>query len=205
MGPARADGAAMRDRPILFSGEMVRAILDGRKTQTRRVIKNINHIKCEVENEDGTGSIQWYHTHNGKRLSEIGEDEFFKMCPYGKAGGKLWVRETFWSSPFGDLAYRATDPDLCVIWKPSIHMPRWASRITLEITGVRVERLQEISESEIMAEGCEIDGEDLSSTVKGIARYTWFSDIWDYINEKRGYGWNTNPWVWVVEFKKVRP
>jgi len=142
----------MKERPILFSAAMVNAILSGRKTQTRRVVKPMSR-KAGGE-------------YTGWVLPEYRTD-----CPYGQPGDRLWVRETFGSmirnvggTPHEKLAYRADDPNavMCyssegmevpIKWKPSIHMPRWASRITLEIVSVRVERLNEISEQDAIAEG----------------------------------------------------
>ena len=181
----------MKERPIIFSGEMVRAILDGRKTQTRRVIKpQPDHI----------------HTfQKGILLPQIGDKEI--RCPYGQPGDRLWVRET-WAknNPVLDakVCYRADlmSPDLGKPWKPSIYMPRWASRITLEIVNVRVERVQEITEADVIAEG--IGAFTLARGVLSDAPPDprWkFIELWNSINANRGYGWEINPWVWVIEFK----
>lgn len=134
-------------------------------------------------------------------------DDHYCVCPYGKVGDRLWVRETFgesWHHAQPDYFYRADDnasieshPDFDG-WKPSIHMPRLASRITLEITGVRVERLNNIHRSDAIAEGCE-----MPSQRKGMHRWpeAQFADLWESIN---GPGsWDANPWVWVVEFKRI--
>ena len=175
----------MKQTPILFSAPMVRAILEGCKTQTRRVI-------------------------NAKRAGH---------CPYGAPGDRLWVRET-WATvatydhlkpsliPKGDalwpVVYYAAYPEAAA-WhspnrgrvRPSIFMPRWASRITLEITGIRVERVQSIKTSDIVAEGVSPDESYLGSA----NRYRHpFVELWDSINYKRGYGWDQNPWVWVISF-----
>lgn len=174
----------MKERPILFSGPMVRAILEGRKTQTRRVVKpQPAHIA-------GIGTVLNIDTITGK------------ACPYGKPGDRLWVRET-WDGVRLDgggalVSYRA-DGDKPVTddgrWHPSIHMPRWASRITLEVVSVRVERLQEISEEDAMAEGVA-----LAENYRGPVAH--FASLWEQIN---GLGsWNANPWVWVVEFRRVQ-
>lgn len=200
----------MKERPILFSGPMVRAILSGVKTQTRRVIKpqpvrfNNPHWPCthgwrEVPHLGGW-EITWHQDHM-TATEAIGE-----YCPYGVRGDQLWVRET-WAAlhPGTDdvmrevdpqpsicsLAYKATgEHDINGSWRPSIFMPRWASRITLEVTSVRVERLQDISHEDGKAEGFDsLDG---------------FALLWDRINEKRGYGWHANPWVWAVEFRAVK-
>lgn len=172
---------AIKERPILFSGEMVRAILDGRKTQTRRVAKGI--------------ALEWLapdmFTPEFVALPENG------LCPYGYSGDRLWVRETFQS--YGDgFAYRATPviPDNRN-WKPSIFMPRSASRITLEITNVRVERLNEITEMDAEAEGVYVWSDSGNPAI-------WkFHCLWDDINGKK-YPWSSNPWVWVVEFQKSK-
>lgn len=209
-----------REKPILFSGAMVRAILDGRKTQTRRIVKGAWHepdgyLQSEPEGENG----EWYFSCRKVPAS------FVARCPYGREGDRLWVRETFqtgdvaMNEPHGTV-YRATDPDWGTMegwkWKPAIHMPRWASRITLEITQVRVQRLQDISEDDAKAEGVEHDGivgyycddgnpndpEDF-----GAHRCNWrfgFKMLWESINAKRGYGWEKNPWVWAISFRRVQ-
>lgn len=184
----------MKERPILFSGEMVRAILEGRKTMTRRVIKP-------------QPAGEWAAP--GKTA-----------CPYGQPGDRLWVRETWRKTNWTDepnrgewrVFWRATEKEDSRnngLWRPSIHMPRWASRILLEVVSVRVERVQDISEEDARAEGVEwqnerpcwvnyLDREDWSPTARDS-----FRTLWDSINAKRGYGWDANPWVWVVEFKKI--
>ena len=178
----------MKERPILFSGEMVRAILDGRKTQTRRVVKP------------------------PKGMSERYAGVDFP-CPYGVRGDRLWVREAFsrcacglclrgWpKNGYHMPSYRA-DTERDIVYHPSIHMPRWASRIDLEITGIRVERVQDISEHDVLCEGVRWDGEHDSPWM---LQLNTFHQLWDSINGKRGYGWDKNPWVWVVEFKRIRP
>lgn len=187
----------MKERPILFNGPMVRAILSGAKTQTRRVVKG-SRYRHEI-NRDGV----WFEDEYG--------DWFKGPCPFGEPGDRLWVRETFTDVSTGDMRaqghrpvwYRAdgssdADDSLCR-WTPSIHMPRWASRISLEVTGVRVERLQEISEADARSEGCPhapVD-QDWSQCRR------WFQEQWLSI-----YGedsWNANPWVWVIEFKRTSP
>jgi hypothetical protein len=144
----------MTDRPILFSAEMVRAILDGRKTQTRRAIK-------PVPTFNGGGAI--FDGGDGQEDFVEPYWVFPKTCKYGQPGDFLWVRETWTQYPIElnpepcDAWYKATSngPPPPFKWRPSIHMPRWASRITLEVKGVRVERLQDISEDDAKAEGCE--------------------------------------------------
>lgn len=201
-----------RERPILFSAPMVRAILDGRKTQTRRAAKLTvsGHVK-----ELG-GHRRWHPGDSDGRLA----------CPYGQPSDRLWVRETWQHSnhPFGPLENNCTiffradyfdDPHgmdgekspegKYRDWRPSIHMLRWASRITLEITGVRVERLNQISDADCWAEappGLAFpvrSPSDYACTEGGPQRA--FRRLWHLIN---GDGsWDANPWVWVVEFSRV--
>lgn len=194
----------VKERPILFSGEMVRAILEGRKTVTRRT------IKPQPEYVDSGGRI-----HKLKNLSareqEIGIAGLLRDCPYGKPGERLWVRETWRPCKVpqhGDsqcVEYRATDyckaGHLTALnrtgWKPSIHMPRWASRLTLEITEVRVERLARISESDCLAEGINLEEADRTYASAVAA----FAGLWDSINGKGSF--YNNPWVFVISFRKV--
>ncbi len=198
----------MKERPILMLAPMVRAILDGRKTQTRRVVKPQPHYR------DVAGAFASWVFKDGL-LYPNAKPEVIAMCPHGRPGDRLWVRET-WAHGIhalnakhdedGPFVYAATDGTqgrLSDKWKPSIFMPRWASRITLELTGVRVERLQEISESDAKAEGCEpaIAGQDADGPIKTYR--TGYVYLWNAINEDRGFGWLTNPWVWVLEFKRV--
>lgn len=178
----------MKERPILFRGEMVRAILSGIKTQTRRVLKPQPSFvnQCGIPfYPDGKGPVD------------------YRDCPYGQPGDRLWVRETWMKPEGGALDYRAkwTPRDERKMpvhekWRPSIFMPRWASRITLGITDVRVERLQMITDSDSLAEGAgHLYDAEVECPRAGFAR------LWDSINAKRGCGWNTNPWVWVVKFE----
>jgi hypothetical protein len=182
----------MKERPILFSAPMVRALLDGTKTQTRRAVK--------YPAPDGKSG--WHPTATGWNFLPGGSDR--PVCPYGRIGDQLWVREA-WAPKAIDpecttVAYRATDDECNGPWKPSIHMPRWASRILLEVTGVRVERLLDISESDAIAEGVEPLTHPGAVFRPAASAY---SDLWEQIN---GTGsWAANPWVWVVEFKVVKP
>ena len=203
----------MKERPIIFSGDDVRAILDGRKRMTRRVI-------AHQPNEQGL----WPR---GTAPGDMESD-----CPYGTVGDRLWVREAFrelgsYQKVDGKLPWRGS-PEICVYkadapydgpFRPSIHMPRWASRITLEITEVRVERLQSISEEDAKAEGVQ----ERSHTCGGFGYYesggeTWececmgwnhsphvmeFVDLWNFINGKK-HPWAENPWVWVLGFEVVK-
>jgi len=198
---------------------MVRALLEGRKTQTRRVVKQLQGMdpadvrlaRTQGGYPDGVRPV-W-------ECDFCEPDIFSTPCPYGQPGDRLWVRETWQSVPFGPHRDWPGCPDLrpqkpsewnrtavviwradgempgSEIWRPSIHMPRWASRITLEITGVRVERVQEISEADMYAEG--LDRAPYGDPSAG------FQVLWDEINGSRGYGWASNPWVWVLEFQRV--
>lgn len=197
----------MKERPILFSAPMVRALLSGSKTQTRRIMKpqpekcppdysrpghlwpcrihqTMLHVEKELQNLEGS----W-------------EGLAGAACPYGREGDRLWVRETFgraWHHAQPPFFYRASDENSVGShpefdgWKPSIHMPRAASRIMLEIVSVRVERLNDISEADAAAEGAPVHFKSSRDN---------FCALWQQIN---GPGsWNANPWVWVVEFKIV--
>jgi len=188
----------MTDRPILFSAEMVRAILKGRKTQTRRV------MKPQPSTVDDAG--RWY------RMKSGGESLMTSAypCPYGAPGDTLWVRETWTQYPIElnpepcDAWYKATSngPPPPFKWRPSIHMPRWASRITLRITDIRVERLQDISEDDARAEGCDPVVHPDGAVDCG-TRKTTFASLWNKIN---GPGaWDENPWVWVLAFERIKP
>jgi hypothetical protein len=193
----------MKERPILFSSEMVRAILDGRKTQTRLVVKpqpetSFPFAKCikwgEMESDRGIWGVPGWGTS-------------VRRCPYGQPGDCLWVRETWCPTMDGaEVAYYKATIDQQIVkgpkWKPSIHMPRWASRIALEVTGVRVERVQDISEGDAIAEGIEPHFAAIAEmSHDAISPESEFALLWDSINAKRGYSWDSNPWVWVVEFK----
>ena len=212
----------MIEHPIIFSDEMVRAILDGRNTQTRRVLRPQppQIVDLEPWYNGYLGGWQW-RVMGGMEPAPVNDS----YCPYGTPGERLWVRETWFplqdpntcwkegSKP--DVVYRADHPqdevtreDWASIgvdrWRPSIHMPRWASRITLEVTAVRVERVQGISEEDAWAEGFS-DPDGANRGYLDRARY-WFHMLWDSINGKRpGCGWADNPWVWIVEFRRVTP
>ena len=211
----------MTERPIPFSAEMVRAILDGRKTMTRRVI---------VPQPDGiTQGTPWVY-----KDVEISTRDFRKevikntyvrklKCKYGVPGDLLWVREK--------IIRRKSDPiDVCIyaadmtpvlggpiaycnrsVWQwdninPLVRSPRWASRILLEITAVRAERLQDITEGDAQKEGWFFQGHDLLQSYDPVTMDSarkWYSDLWDALNAKRGYPWSSNDWVNVIEFKRV--
>ncbi|WP_313020951.1 hypothetical protein [Atlantibacter hermannii] len=236
----------MKERGMIFNGEMVRAILDGRKTQTRRIIseRHLNLIdlgsqigecyplECGIDHEN---SQSYYREH----------------CPFGKPGDRIWVREAY-QGPLFDYEHmeayledssKFEKPDFCVYradgkpapefydaddnlhccWRPSIHMPRWASRILLEITDVRVERLNSISHEDAEREGIHIEVWDQTVVARNYAAEDEFFQFWSedfphYVNMndlyrasfqslwKSIYGeesWQANPWVWVIEFKRV--
>lgn len=208
----------MKERPILFKDEMVRSILDGRKTQTRRIVKP-QPLNDDIDNLGDLSTIV------------IGGN--FIKCPYGHIGDRLWVRET-WRQfdaavecgcseapcncpQTGDVIYRATHDNVESKWKPSIFMPRWASRITLEIKNVRVERLQDISEKEAIAEGvdfvrcpacgyskfdCDVQLDHyLCEYPQPPSAINEFITIWKSINGADS--WGKNPWVWVIDFERI--
>lgn len=199
-----------KERPILFSGPMVRAILDGRKTQTRREVKPQPHVLPIINDTCLNCDWESWVWREGNPVPA----GMLEWCPYGQPGDRLWVKETFCSTDFG-FAYRATTGaegercrrELGMKWKPSIFCTRAASRITLEIVSVRVERLNEISEADAKAEGVEAKewGEQLPDGTGGSSMEyrPQFIDLWQSLN---GTGsWAANPWVWVVEFRRVQP
>ena len=221
----------MNYHPILFTGPMVRAILDGRKTQTRRVVKPQPESIVVRDIGEGCTEVVWKDAKSLENAGGGGDVLQYmvnKRCPYGVPGDRLWVREAcrIWA-PTGEdgnqffgwaVRYREDNtsritatgwdegpdqqsPEDCGIhveptkWRPSIHMPRWASRITLEVKAVCVERVQEITVDAAHAEGIEGDSWNPAWQLS-------FRKLWDSINAKRGYGWDANPWVWVVEFSR---
>ncbi|HBW3433934.1 TPA: hypothetical protein MEZ05_000706 [Klebsiella pneumoniae] len=213
----------MKERGMIFNGEMVRAILDGRKTQTRRIIKWKQTRFTEIgEREDGS---KWPWSEDAEHACD-----FWHPCPFGAVGDRIWVREAFRvhsrATDVATLVYKASErnswaeqthrvpvavcnkPATPEKWTPSLHMPRWASRILLEITGVRVERLNAISEEDARAEGI-IDGGCLNCGEPepcGCANpepdaTDAFAYLWQSIYGQEN--WNADPWVWVIEFKRV--
>jgi len=188
-------------KPIIFSTPMVQAILEGRKTMTRRVVKPQPKVCKEVSSikrHSNPACKNWLaETNNGGTIGIVNIKSKYEP------GDILWVRETWNQDPISYL-YKA---DYGLIykyqtWKPSIYMPRAAARIFLRVTDVRVERLQDISEADALNEGC--DGEIAGTiSIKPIEEY---KALWDSINGKRGgaYKWDSNPWVWVIEFERVR-
>lgn len=208
-----------KERPILFNGEMVRAILAGQKTQTRRAVKLPRNKPLGLE----ASTVGGYGARDRKGLlvpeqvciGHIRTGEAL-VCPFGQPGDRLWVRESFTdlrgtgiqhrpdpSGPFQRYAYSAdTLPgsagyearkDYGIKWRPSIHMPREACRLVLEITAVRVERLRAITVQDIAAEGI--------SCYPDINPFHDFEELWT----STGGDWASNPWVWVLEFKQVTP
>jgi hypothetical protein len=218
-----------KERPIIFSGPMVRAILNGRKTQTRRVIKPQPEHKQIHDWKgrrlyDGEHRLWWWTSQSWDLDFEMKKTLPY-FCPYGRPGDKLWIREGFAYCPeaykAGGVIYRADSEDDHVLsfeWRPSIHMPRRASWILLEITDGRIERVQEIAEEDAHAEGSYLgdcpcranipkrDWFDKMYTQTGCHIHGLeFKALWDSINKKRGYGWDVNPWVWVLMFRRIRP
>lgn len=225
-----------REKPILMSAPMVRALLAGAKTQTRRELKPFRTAPLPGP-EEGSG-WEYLPTPNAKcaflnkTFEKKGEWKTsttipIPRCPYGVPGDRLWVRETHARFHVGEgldrdvpqcVAYRATcDADggfdymngraeimrlKVTKWTPAIHMPRWASRLTLEVTDVRVERLQDISEEDAKAEGVEPDADCLANRCRR-PYFDRYLDLWDEINGKGS--WKTNPWVWVVSFRRIQP
>lgn len=198
----------MNEHPILFSGPMVRAILEGRKWQTRRVMKP--QPTAQLYQIGATN--EWAPP--DPRDADVPHLACAVRCPYGAPGDRLWVREAFarlWfkADDGWQTVYRADDNLDCILeaargnWKPSIHMPRRYSRITLEITSVRVEPIQETSLDDMRAEGIRPSNE--ASLLWRETLTENFKNLWDQINGERGYPWSTNPWVWVVSFKQVQP
>ncbi|HHQ6551534.1 TPA: hypothetical protein ACSTJZ_001385 [Serratia fonticola] len=226
----------MKERSILFNGDMVRAILDGRKTQTRRVMKiqpsaNFSPMNMALELDY---NARWYHPgivdKDGylqpakKQVFGVADEDEGYACPLGAVGDRLWVRETFrlfdkyqecGCSDFpcncpahNTPIYRASNKDCEDKWTPSIHMPRWASRITLEITNVGVQRLNSISQKNAAREGihklpasgryCITPGAQYFGGASHDAREV-FSWLWQSIYGEES--WRANPWVWVIEFK----
>lgn len=243
----------MKERPILFKGDMVRAILEGRKTQTRRVLKvqpktdayQLARLLSSTGPKSDERKLHWVRVNDNETRVLESDDRYFD-CPYGQPGDLLWVRETFlqpvrtclmpcgehesyWVGRKSDIRYCAdgavpewSDPNHYREWRakrPSIHMPRWASRITLEITDVRVERLQDITEEDAKAEGvvpncpmfdhsgCGDHDNEYIHYMRGDDDFPAFSaresfeSLWQSINGTES--WGTNPWVWVVEFRRA--
>jgi len=196
----------MKEHPIIFSTEMVKAILEGRKTQTRRVIKPQPYIIEGAEGKMLNGSSKSKECFLFIRM----RDNFpvIMECPYGQVGSKLWVRETWGWSGLNRVEYKAFPADgkdfrAVDRWRPSIHMFHAVSRITLEITDVRVEKLQEITDEDAKAEGVDVD-KVFSPDSGHIGKCYWtkFRELWNSIHKKE-HRWEDNPWVWVISFKRL--
>lgn len=239
----RKRGVEVKERPILFSGPMVKALLEDRKTMTRREITRLLGFGpiTELKKTDTPG-YDWCFRNKRMLWNDITTKTILERCPYGQPGDRLWVRETFCleggpdvgympdiptdGTPFKEVDintdfeyrlvphYRATEPDASIVpvnseegddrtrWRPSIHIPRWASRILLEITDVRVERLHDITEEDEKSEGVDPSlfmGVGVDETYAH--RYA-FRELWMKLNGPDS--WDANPWVWVVEFKRVK-
>lgn len=205
----------MKIHPILFSDEMVRAILDGRKT--RRVVALTDFGLSTTRGYDFEFRDR-RHLWNSVSLTRA-----LSMCPYGHLGDELYVREAWGLRAYCDTGdwnrdsikglsqddvteqwlvdYRAewgSNQEVC-FWRPGIHMPRWASRIRLRVTDVRIQKLDHISEDDAKAEGC-----SPSLNEHGASYVSGFRVLWDRINAARGFGWDENPWVWAISFDHVR-
>ncbi|HAV2098142.1 TPA: hypothetical protein JHJ89_004420 [Escherichia coli] len=201
----------MKERGVVFNDDMVRVILEGRKTQTRRPVKNVRADNCLVIRKP-TKKRNGVYTHVMDALEH-------GLCPFGNVGDRIWVRETFnafWLD--NDVIQEIKDgvslaSELCDYkadysdsskpaegWTPSIHMPRWASRILLEITDVRVERLHDMSEADAKAEGA--SPVTYKITPPEAVYRVGFGDIWRGIYGQEN--WLSNPWVWVIEFKRIK-
>jgi len=178
----------MKERPMMFTGATVQAILEGRKTQTRRIVKPQPLIgPCR---------------------------SCLLMSPLGMPGEHIWVKET-WAETHNAkrttaYVYRSDDPEIKVKrWRSAMFMPRRASRINLEITDIRMERLQDVTDSDAKAEGIYLHSShglynaDHTKMWGGRTRVEGYRALWDSLNEKRGFGWNKNPWVWVITFKRI--
>ncbi len=210
----------MRERPILFSSPMVRTILAGQKTQTRRVVRKQFSRDAEPAEVPATSPAGWQISgHSGLWWDDAGAcfDDAIR-CPYGQTGDRLWVREAWrvcggreyeYMQDQTQVMYRATHQEdgfplgwESYKWRPSIHMPRWASRISLEITGVRVERLNDISELDAKAEGCSVPLIIYPDEPREQYSHAHaYRHLWESINGKGS--WAANPWVWAIEFKRV--
>lgn len=208
----------VKERPILMIGPNIQPILEGRKTQTRRIIRN-----QPIPNHRGKFKFTQFSDDEGIESYWANEPLWWTRCPYGQPGDRLWVRETWFHQEGGpiydaaggvmdsfddEIIYRADKPNRKTVkWKPSIFMPRWASRILLEITEIRIERLQDISEADAKAEGASPAAEEpfrdaCGELVVPAGRYrNGYRDLWESIN---GPGsWSLNPFVWVIIFKRI--
>jgi len=218
-----------KEHSLIFSGPMVNAILDGRKTQTRRIVTHIASIgritefgRSTTKGYDGTfrdSKLRWH---------DLDHDELLVRCPYGNIGSNIWVRETWRLLDCNNqgccIEYNTiaeSEKDIVFSneksrkqawhyinkngWISPIYMPRWASRIDLRITDISVERVQDITEEDVEAEGCLL-AEGYEELVRTFYQYPYrevFQDLWNFLNAKRGFPWESNPWVWKIEFERV--
>jgi hypothetical protein len=215
----------MKERPILFSAPMVRAILDGLKTQTRRVAKPPEKANF-LPDDNWTLDMD----DPGTAFNDDESGRLYIKCPYGVPGDHLYVKENSWIwcqkvidgvtktgrpklrfVPCGQYVVHCADGEKPAIpvdasptrlwrWKAARFMPRWASRITLEITDVRVQRVQEIEEDDALNEGIPDNGPG-----QELLPSEMFARLWDSINAERGFGWDVNPWVWALTFRRIAP
>lgn len=219
----------MKERGMIFNGEMVRAILDGRKTQTRRIMAiQPEHselgLRRVIDSKNGRDNGKYFLSQSDARGLKMRSKVF--GCPYGEVGDRIWVRETY-QGPLFDYEHMESyledsskfeKPEFCVYradgnpapefydaddnlhcgWRPSIHMPRWASRLTLEITSVRVERLASVSDEDAGKEGYPANPAPYGGDMD---KWLWFRQLWDSIYPDQSF--KHNPWVWVIEFKVV--
>ncbi|EHF0526061.1 hypothetical protein IFP00_004448 [Salmonella enterica] len=219
----------MKERGMIFNDEMVRAILDGRKTQTRRIMSiQPEHselvLRRVIDSKNGRDNGKYFWSQSDARGLKMRSKVF--GCPYGEVGDRIWVRETY-HGPLFDYEHMESyledsskfeKPEFCVYradgktapefydaddnlhcgWRPSIHMPRWASRLTLEITGVRVERLASVSDEDAGKEGYPANPAPYGGTMD---KWLWFRGLWDSIYPDQSF--KHNPWVWVIEFKRI--
>ena len=202
MGGA-VNAGAPTERPIIFSDASIRQILEGRKTQTRRALRR--QPRYSIRKDINSPSGFSYTDQNDMPAAPV------LKCPYGKVGDRLWVRE-WWTTEHrafdGEpsekfksqaesrserLYFRVDSPDAhdSRYWRNPLFMPRWASRLMVELTGIRLETLHSISGDDVLAEGC--SGNDWHE----------YAELWDHLNAKRGYDWESNPWVWVLEFRRI--
>ena len=191
----------MKEHAILFSTPMIRAILDGRKSQTRRIIKFPDAFDKQRVYDNYPFGLKYGHK----------DGTVWRLFPKWEVGDILWGRETFFETNYGSFIYKANankDIGDGFKWKPSIFMPKEACRIRLEITNIRFERVQDISEEDAIAEGIEMNNkphkgwywmENVYSTDSAVLAY---EHLWNKINGKK-YPWSSNPWVWVIEFEKL--
>jgi hypothetical protein len=208
------------EKPIIFSTPMVRAILDGTKTMTRRIFRCPWHpllgpVPCDVSPTEGMVEIEFTNdliALNGKLIQRMKGDRSWVICPYGVPGDRLWVRETWQKIEGNRFIYKADPLIWGGKWKPSIFMPRAASRITLEITRIRFEKLMDISEKDAKSEGVELlpsgywksyntkPGDSLVNELSNPV--SSFESLWRSINGNES--WVNNPWVWVIEFERIK-